>query len=52
MNMRLLLRGGLLASTLCLASCGSFSGMFDWLRDEGVDGPVCVVSTEGLEIDR
>jgi hypothetical protein len=26
--------------------------LVDWLRDEGVDGPVCVVSTDGLEIDR
>jgi hypothetical protein len=27
--------------------------LVDWLRDEGVDGPVCVVSTGGLlEIDR
>lgn len=34
MNMRLLLRSSLLLSTLCLASCGSFSGMFDWLRDD------------------
>jgi outer membrane protein assembly factor BamB len=34
MNLRLLLRGSVLVSALCLASCSSFSGMFDWLRDE------------------
>jgi outer membrane protein assembly factor BamB len=34
MNIRLLLRGSVLVSTLCLASCGSFKGMFSWLRDE------------------
>jgi hypothetical protein len=26
--------------------------LVDWLRDEGVDGPVCVVSAGRLEIDR
>lgn len=34
MSIRLLLRGSVLASTLALASCSMFSGMFDFLRDE------------------